>query len=78
MVPLGSGSQSPFFWHVVLFGPISSPERHTNVMLSPVTGGFLFSVLIIDTEVPSDSLVGSSQVAIVIHTQDSYESLTNR
>ena len=68
MVPLGSGSQSPFFWHVVLFGPTSSPERHRNVTLSPVTGGFLYSVLLIVAEVPNDSLVRSSQVAIRIHT----------
>jgi hypothetical protein len=64
-VPLGPGSQSPFLWHVVIFGPISSPERHENVMLSPVTGGFLLSVLfIINREPPSDSLVNNSQVAI--------------
>jgi hypothetical protein len=81
MTPLGSGSQSPFLWHVVPFGPISSPERHENVTLSPVTGGFLLSVLlIINREIPSDSLVSNSQVAIKRNNylQGSSESLSNR
>ena len=57
--PLGFGSHSPFLQHIVLFGPISSPEGHINVMISPVMGGFLLSVLLIiidiESDIPSDS-----------------------
>ena len=71
MKPLGFGSHSPFSPHVVI---ISSPERHKRVMLSPVMGGFLLSVLLIiitdiESDIPSDSLVRNSHVAIYTYTK---------
>lgn len=67
MTSLGSGSQSPFSWQVVLFGPISSPERHKNLISSPARGGFLLSVALItsiESDIASDSFVRKSQLAM--------------